>query len=358
MRDACSSIISRHASGSPARSRSVSGSGAAGPAVSGAGEGGAGEGRAEAGVTGPLCDLGPAFGPGGLSRSGRDRIYRNVLPFILGSVAGLALGLVGGGGSILTVPLLIGILAVPPREATTMSLIIVGISAAWASIAHARRGNVLWSRVLIFGALGIIGTSAGGVLNQTVPPRVLLAGFVVLMVAAAVATWRRATSVPRKARTAGGLEVSPIHIVPASGGSGPASLADRARARMGAGSPLVEHGPVIAAAIGVGLLTGFFGVGGGFLIVPALVLVVRLPMAQAIGTSLPIIAINSGTALLGHLGSGTAIDPAVTALFTLGAIVGGVAGGTFSTRLPAATLGRSFALVVLLLAAYLSTQVI
>lgn len=280
------------------------------------------------------------------------------MPFILGTLAGLALGLVGGGGSILTVPLLVGVLAVPPREATTMSLIIVGVSAAWASVAHARRGNVMWSRVLIFGAVGTAGTSVGGYLNHTVPPRALLAGFVVLMVAAAVATWRRATIDAREARTAGGLDASPINIVPASGESGPSAIAARAWARMGGSCPLVDHGPVIAAAIGVGLLTGLFGVGGGFLIVPALVLVVRLPMAQAIATSLPIIAINSGTALLGHLGSGTAIDPAVTVLFTLGAIVGGVAGGTFSTRLPAAALGRSFALVVLLLAAYLSTQLI
>ena len=121
--------------------------------------------------------------------------------------------------------------------------------------------------------------------------------------------------------------------------------------------PIVDFGPFIVTAVGVGLLTGFFGVGGGFLIVPALVVVLRLPMSKAIGTSLPIIAINSGTALLGHLGTGAPIDPSITVLFTLGAIAGGLIGGTFSTRLPAATLGRGFALVVLTLAGYLALQV-
>ena len=108
----------------------------------------------------------------------------------------------------------------------------------------------------------------------------------------------------------------------------------------------------------MGLLTGFFGVGGGFLIVPALVLVLHLPMHMAIGTSLPIIAINSGTALLGHLGASASIDVPITVLFTVGAIVGALIGGAFSHRLPSATLARSFALVVLLLAGYLAVQVI
>jgi hypothetical protein len=110
--------------------------------------------------------------------------------------------------------------------------------------------------------------------------------------------------------------------------------------------------------VGVGLLTGFFGVGGGFLIVPALVLVARLPMSKAIGTSPPIIAINSGTALAGHLGTGISFEPSITVLFTAGAVLAGLAGGALSTRLPAATLGRSFAVVVLTLAAYLSLQIV
>jgi len=114
----------------------------------------------------------------------------------------------------------------------------------------------------------------------------------------------------------------------------------------------------VLTAIGVGLMTGFFGVGGGFLIVPALVLVLKLPMPIAIGTSLPVIAINSGTALAGHLAAGRTIDMRLTLLFTAGAVAGALAGGAFSTRLPAAALARAFALVVLALAGYLAYTVI
>ena len=129
------------------------------------------------------------------------------------------------------------------------------------------------------------------------------------------------------------------------------------RSLLPASCPLIDHGPFAAAAVGVGLLTGFFGVGGGFLIVPALVLVARLPMSKAIGTSLPIIAINSFTALAGRLGSGTSIDWRTTLLFTAGAVLAGLVAGTVSTRLPAAALGRGFALVVLTLAVYLALQI-
>ena len=110
-----------------------------------------------------------------------DRIYHTVLPILLGSLTGLALGLVGGGGSILTVPLLVGVLAVPAREATTMSLVIVGITALWGTIPHARRGHVLWGRAGLFGAVGLVGTLAGGTLNGAVSQQALLGGFVLVM---------------------------------------------------------------------------------------------------------------------------------------------------------------------------------
>jgi uncharacterized membrane protein YfcA len=162
------------------------------------------------------------------------------------------------------------------------------------------------------------------------------------------------------------MAVSPIVYV---GAGAPAALASgtpgthppltaRVRSLFPAHCPLIDHGPFVATAVGVGLLTGFFGVGGGFLIVPALVLVLRLPMPIAIGTSLPIIAINSGTALAGHLAAGRQIDLPVTVLFTAGAIAGALLGGAFSTRLPAVALARAFALLVLALAAYLAFTVL
>ena len=287
-----------------------------------------------------------------------------LLPILLGSTAGLALGLVGGGGSILTVPLLVGVLGVAPREATTMSLVIVGISALWAAIPHARRGNVRWGRAALFGAVGLLGTAIGGQLNRAVPPEALLLGFSVVMVAAAIAMLRRAGAVGRVPAVS--MAVSPIVYVGAGAptalaSGGPTSrppLSARLRALMPAHCPLIDHGPFVVTAVGVGLLTGFFGVGGGFLIVPALVLVLRLPMPIAVGTSLPIIAINSGTALAGHLAAGRQIDLPVTVLFTVGAIAGALLGGAFSTRMPAVALARAFALLVLVLAAYLAFTVL
>ena len=284
-----------------------------------------------------------------------------MLPLVLGSAAGLALGLVGGGGSILTVPLLVGALGVAPREATTMSLVIVGISALWATLPHARRGNVRWGRVALFGGVGLLGTAVGGQLNGAVPPQVLLGGFAILMVVAALAMLRRAGAL----HGVRALAVAPSPIVYVGVGASASitpngqrlntSLADRIRARAPGGScPLMDHGPFVITAVGVGLVTGFFGVGGGFLIVPALVLVLKLPMPIAIGTSLPVIAINSGTALAGHLAAGRTVDVPLTVLFTAGAIAGALAGGAFSTRLPPAALARAFALVVLALAGYLA----
>jgi uncharacterized membrane protein YfcA len=251
---------------------------------------------------------------------------------------------------------------VAPREATTMSLVIVGIAALWGTVPHARRGHVLWGRAALFGAVGLLGTVIGGYLNGAVAQRTLLAGFVVLMVAAAIAMLRRAGALPAtRVVTASG---SPLAYAGAGAtstvkfgheGHGPSGPVRR----MAGGSLLPGgHAPFIVAAVGVGLLTGFFGVGGGFVIVPALVLVLRLPMPMAIGTSLPIIAINSGTGLLSHLGAGASIDIPITVLLTAGAIAGALVGGAFSTRLPPATLARVFALVVLALAAYLTIQVI
>lgn len=287
-----------------------------------------------------------------------------LLPILLGSTAGLALGLVGGGGSILTVPLLVGVLGVAPREATTMSLVIVGISALWAALPHARRGNVRWGRAALFGAVGLVGTAIGGQLNRAVPPEALLLGFSVVMVAAAMAMLRRAGAVGRVPAVS--MAVSPIVYVgvgapTARAWAGPSQrppLSARLRALVPAHCPLIDHGPFVVTAVGVGMLTGFFGVGGGFLIVPALVLVLRLPMPIAIGTSLPIIAINSGTALAGHLAAGRQIDLPVTVLFTVGAIAGALLGGAFSTRMPAVALARAFALLVLVLAAYLAFTVL
>ena len=237
------------------------------------------------------------------------------LTLAFGALVGLALGLVGGGGSILTVPILIYALGEGVHRATGTALAIVGTNALIAAWPHARAGRVRLPVALTFGGVGIPGALAGTWLGGMAPPRAVLTGFAMLMLAAAVAMVR----------------LQPL-------------------ARAGGASPAGSSPRVAATGLAVGLLTGFFGVGGGFLIVPALVLVLGLPMREAVGTSLVVIAINAAAALLGHLRGG--VDLPATALFIAGGAIGSALGGRLSGRLDERRLRRGFAAMVALVALY------
>ena len=206
-----------------------------------------------------------------------------------GLLIGVLLGALGGGGSILTVPVLVYLLHQEPHAATAGSLLIVGITAAAGMIAHRRAGRVRLAPGIAFGVLGVAGSYAGTRLSSSVPPGLLLSLFAGLMLAAAAAMLRRRGTAGRREPAAGSPPVS----VQASGRQ-PAW-------RPGGSTVLRRVLKIIAAATGVGLLTGFFGVGGGFVIVPALVLVLGFDMPAAVGTSLLVIAINSAAALAARL---------------------------------------------------------
>jgi uncharacterized membrane protein YfcA len=223
------------------------------------------------------------------------------LPF--GLAIGIVLGLVGAGGSILAVPVLVYVLGEPVKQATTESLLIVGLTALAGALTAARERRVRWRIGLAFAAAGAAAALAGTALNRLVGSTAILLGFGALLLAAAFAMSR-----------APDRSVRPPQV----------------RARVG------------AAGAATGLLTGFFGVGGGFLIVPALTLGVSLPMALAVGTSLLVIALTSGAALAAHLASG-GIDPSLTAGFAGAAIAGAVAGSRLHTRVPEQLLRRLFA---------------
>ena len=233
----------------------------------------------------------------------------------LGAVVGLALGLVGGGGSILTVPILIYALGENVHLATGTSLAIVGANALVAAWDHARAGRVRLSVALVFGGAGILGALGGAWLNHLAPARLLLLGFAVLMLAAAVAMLRGCLS------------------------DQPTSEAQQ--------EPFSPR--VLLAGLAVGILTGFFGVGGGFLVVPALVLVLGLPMREAVGTSLVVIAINAAAALAGHLRYG-GIDVTITLLFIAGGAGGSLVGSRLSGRLDERRLRQGFTGMVVLIA--------
>jgi uncharacterized protein len=246
------------------------------------------------------------------------------LAIVAGLLIGLSLGTLGGGGSILTVPVLVYLLGQDPHQATTASLLVVGLAAVTGAATHARAGRARVRTGLVFGLLGVAGAYAGSLASAAVPANVLLAGFGLLMlaVAAAMLLRRRAASRPRPP----GHHPRP----------GPGRLA-----------------AVAATATGVGLITGFFGVGGGFVVVPALVLVLGFDMPTAAGTSLIVIAADSAAALAARAGHAmVALDWGLIAAFAATAVLGTLAGTKLAGRVRPEQLSAAFTVLITLVAAF------
>lgn len=239
-----------------------------------------------------------------------------ILGLILSAAIGLSLGLIGGGGSILTVPILVYFLGVGPHDAVGMSLAVVGATSLLGSYLHWRAGNVEFSGGLLFGVSGIVGAFIGSPLTSLVSAEVLLLIFGGLMLVVAV------------------------------------SMLWRSRRSQGKVIPAAHPIKAVGAGTSVGILTGFLGVGGGFLIVPALVLFGGLSMKKAIGTSLFVIFLNCVAGLIGHM-SQNIFDWGLTAT-VIGLAVGGAIGGTIlSHKLEAHRLQKLFAILVLAVAVFL-----
>ncbi len=246
------------------------------------------------------------------------------IAIVAGAVIGLSMGALGGGGSILAVPVLVYALYLDPQSATTASLVIVGVTAIAASVSHARAGRVDWRAALVFGALGIPASIGGSLLNRMVDPQVLLLAFAALMLLAAAAMYRRSRRV----------EEARDHP-PQTGAA--------------------QVARVVAVALLVGFLTGFLGVGGGFIIVPALVLAMGFGMPTAVGTSLVIISITGLAAFVERLGHG-AIAWNVVVPFTAAAIIGSLIGKRLSEKVSGAALTRAFATLLVLVAGYVAVR--
>lgn len=235
-----------------------------------------------------------------------------LIDVLLGFVIGLTLGLLGGGGSILTVPALVYIVGVNPQAAITASLVIVGMNSAMGAMMHRKQGTLNWKVALLFGGSGMIVAYLSAGLSKLVSSHMLMVLFALLM-----------------------LLVGTLMIFRKQ----PAEEDQQRRGWM----------VTMASGAGVGLLTGFLGVGGGFLIVPALVMLVGLPMRQAVGTSLVIIAMNSLAGFLGHL-NGPPIDMTVIALFVVAGFAGALAGARLVKRVNPLLLRNAFGMFVIGLA--------
>ncbi len=269
-----------------------------------------------------------------------------LLAVSLGLLIGLSLGALGGGGSILTVPALVYALGETAQSATTGSLVIVGITAAAAAVGHARAGRVRWRAGLSFGAAGVAASLIGTHLNTRVQPKALLIAFAVLMLIAAAAMLAK-TMVARSPDVKHADEQAAALRRPAHAGTAVQARTGTAKVKTSVRKGL----PVLTAGLVVGFLTGFLGVGGGFIIVPALVLTLQYDMPTAVGTSLIIISLNSAVALLAR-GGQDSFHWAVIVPFTLAAIAGSSAGKTVADRVSGPHLTRGFAVLLLLVAGY------
>ncbi|MEO5717186.1 MAG: sulfite exporter TauE/SafE family protein [Chthoniobacterales bacterium] len=242
-----------------------------------------------------------------------------ILALILALAIGLSLGLLGSGGSIITLPVLVYVAKVYPPQAVAMSLAVVGGTTLFGSILGARSGHVHGKAALLFSITGVFGALAGSQLTPLVSPPVLLLIFAGLMIVVALRMFR-----PRPDQSPD--EHADCHWLGCS-----------------------------ATGLFVGVLTGFLGVGGGFLIVPALLFLARIPLRRAIATSLVVITVTSAAGLLGHLRR-THIDWSVAAMFLVLAIAGMLAGRKIAHHVEAERLRSWFAWFVLAVAVFVIAE--
>ncbi len=248
-----------------------------------------------------------------------------VAAVVLGLAIGLVVGSVGGGGAILALPVFVYVLGEPIGPAASGSLVVVAVAAAVGAGSLARSGQVCWPIAGTFAAPAAVGALLGTLAGAEVGSALLVLLFVPVMLAASFATWQRAGA--------------------GSGGG------DR-------GCPRPALAPVLTAGFAVGVLTGFFGVGGGFVIVPVLTLWFGVGFRRAVATSLVIITLTGVVALASHLGTGSDIDLGATAALALPTAVGAFLGAHVAERLPQAALGRAFAVVVSAVALFLLVDVL
>jgi len=267
-----------------------------------------------------------------------------LIAIALGLLVGLSLGTLGGGGSTLAVPILVFVAGLEAQDATTASLLVVGVASAFGVIGHYSAGNVRLGAGVAFGAAGIVGSRIGTLVNQSIDEQVLLLAFSALIVFVAIRMYR---SVSRR-RDLG--EIAPV-LDHNAGGSGAVVTKERVRQNVGVEWSVSAIVKLAAAATAVGLLTGLFGVGGGFVVVPALMLLLKFPTRVAIGTSLVVIVINAGMALAMRAGE-LDFDWGVVVPFLITVSVGVVVGSRVATRVDADRLTRAFAIMLFVVAAY------
>ena len=251
---------------------------------------------------------------------------------LIGAFVGIVVGSLGAGGGILSVPILVYILGQDPHQATGLSLIIVGLTAAVSLATRARSGNVAWREGSLFALVGLAGTWAGSFLGPLVSARALMLSFCALLGAVAIFMAR--------SQLRPSASLSPNEAGDTNVDKGSWTLGTVSR--------------VVALATLTGFLTGFFGVGGGFAIVPALHLALRYPMKRASATSLLVMVITAAFGLASRTAAGTLTITAeagvMVALFAAASMGGGIVGARLTKRVSNRALGLVFATLLVCVA--------
>jgi uncharacterized membrane protein YfcA len=249
-------------------------------------------------------------------------LVQPVLALLSGALVGFTLGLIGGGGSIMATPLLLYVVGLPPHVAIGTGALAVSVNAFANFASHARAGNVRWRCAILFAAIGVAGAAFGSMLGKAFDSQRLIFLFALLMVVVGVLMLRR--------------------------GRRPAAVST---SREGTGDPSPLMG---ASALGVGILSGFFGIGGGFLIVPGLLFSTGMPMIYAVGSSLLAVGSFGLTTATSYALSGL-IDWTVAAEYIAGGLLGGLAGMNLACSLAPrkAALNQVFAVLIFMVAGYM-----
>lgn len=243
-----------------------------------------------------------------------------ILTLLLSVLIGLSLGMLGGGGSILTVPILTYVAGLDPKEAIAASLFVVGVTSAVSAITHARHKRVRWRTGLIFGAAGMAGAFAGGLIGGRIPGTILMIAFALMMLTTSIAMIR-----------------------------------GRKKLSEDTGEKKLPLARIIIDGLVVGLVTGLVGAGGGFLVVPALALLGGLAMPVAVGTSLVVITMKSFAGLAGYLTT-VSLDWGLVLGVTATAVLGSFVGARLAGRIPETTLRKGFGYFVLLMGIFVLVQ--
>ena len=270
------------------------------------------------------------------------------LSLLFGSIVGLSLGLTGGGGAVFAVPLLAYGMGVPAREAVAISLVSVGLTSFVGFLGKWRKSEAELRTGLLFALAGMLGAPLGAWIGRQIPEAWLMLMLSVLMLTIAWKMWQKSSRVAAQAQVCVPVEAS-RRLPDDYAKDGPSCQRDAA----GNLIPTSRCARLLLI-VGVvsGVLSGMFGVGGGFIIVPALILFSSMSMSSAVGTSLMVISLVSASGLVSQMWIGQSITLGITTLFALGGLLGLGVGQSIAHRLSASMLQRVFSVAILLVAVF------